>query len=129
MTTIKFGEKEYKVQFGYEITWKSGIIHKLVELTSENENRMENIDRVMEITPELLLLGLQKFHADEFGFNFKNNEGKEQALTKVCDLLDVYFDCEGADFNGLLGTLQKELLENGFLASLFQQEIKKAKKK
>lgn len=129
MTNLKFGEKELQIKYGYKITWKSGIIKKLVALSNEDEDRFKRINNIMEILPELLLLGVQKYHSDEYGYNYENNEGKDAQLDKVCDLLDDYFDSDDADFEELLGSLQSELLENGFLASMFRQEAEKKTKK
>ena len=41
-----------------------------------------------------MLVGLQKFHADEFGFDFDDKEAKEKQLVKVYVLLDNYLDSE-----------------------------------
>ena len=43
MTTIKIGEKEFNIKYGYEATVKNGIIKKLVSLGEENGNLMEEL--------------------------------------------------------------------------------------
>ena len=86
------------------------------------------LDAIMSILPELVLAGVQKFHKEEYGYNYLTGEGKEEQLDKIYALLDDYFDTEDADFQELYGDLQKELLDNGFLASMFRAEKAKSKK-
>ena len=52
---------------------------------------------MLKFLPEFLLVGLQKFHADEFGFDFDNKEAKEKQLEKIYDLLDDYLDPENEE--------------------------------
>lgn len=128
MTTIKLGNRELTVQYGYKVTWKSGIIKKLVGLSRDNGgDEFDRVEEVMAILPELLLIGVQKHHENEFKYDYETGKGKDQMLDKVCDILDTYFDEEGADFEALLTQLQEELLENGFLASMFRKEVEKKK--
>lgn len=126
MLNIKLGKAQYSVYFGYEATVRSGIIKKLVGATRDTEDQYENIDKMMNLVPEMLLVGLQKFHAKEYGYNLKTEEGKDEALSKVFSLLDEYFETEDADFENLLTSLQTELMENGFLAKMFKKEVEKA---
>ena len=72
--------------------------------------------------PEIMLVGLQKFHREEFGYNYDTKEGKDEAFEKVSQLVDDYFDGEDADFKGLFNSLEEELLHNGFLSSMFNEE-------
>lgn len=127
MTTINIKDKEYKIQYGYRVTWKSGIVKDLV-LLSEIQDNFERIDKVMSMLPNLILVGLQKHH-EEFAYDYDTEEDKEDKIARVCDLLDDYFDEEEADFEELFNTLQNELLENGFLAALFRQEAEKEQEK
>ena len=127
MTTIKLGERELKIKYGFEATVKSGIIRKLASLGSDNEDGVESITKTLEILPELILAGVQKYHSDEFGYNYKTEEGKEEALSKIYSLVDDYFDGEDADFGEILDTLQNELMENGFLAKMLREEIAEQK--
>lgn len=124
MTTIKIGEKEFNIKYGYEATVKNGIIKKLVALGEENGN-MESIEKILLLLPELLLAGLQKYHADEYGFDYKNADQKEKQMAKVYALLDEYFDGEDGDVEKLFGDLQNELLENGFLSKILRKEREK----
>lgn len=124
MTTIKIGEKEFNIKYGYEATVKNGIIKKLVSLGEENGN-MESIEKILLLLPDLLLAGLQKYHADEYGFDYKNADQKEKQMAKVYALLDEYFDGEDGDVEKLFGDLQNELLENGFLSKILRKESEK----
>ena len=85
-----------------------------------------------ENLPEFLLVGLQKFHADEFGFDFDDKEAKEKQLVKMYDLLDDYLDPEneeGKDIMSLYDDLTAELEKNSFLSKLLAKEEQAAKKK
>ena len=137
MLKIKFGETELSIKYGYEVTAKSGILKKLIAVDEmglgdkkdEKEVDMAGaLDAIMSILPELVLAGVQKFHKEEYGYNYLTGEGKEEQLDKIYALLDDYFDTEDADFQELYGDLQKELLDNGFLASMFRAEKAKSKK-
>ena len=119
MTKLKFGEKELQIKFGYEATVKSGIIKKVAKL-----DQMEDIEAVDEI-----LVGAQKFHKEELGYNPDNEGEKEQQLGKVYAMLDDYFDGEDADVQVLYNALLAELLENGFLSKLLKADQKEAEKK
>ena len=137
MLKIKFGETELSIKYGYEVTAKSGILKKLIAVDEmglgdkkdDKEVDMAGaLDAIMSILPELVLAGVQKFHKEEYGYNYLTGEGKEEQLDKIYALLDDYFDTEDADFQELYGDLQKELLDNGFLASMFRAEKAKSKK-
>lgn len=66
---IKLDGKEYTVKFGYAPVYKNKIIPRLVGMEQKGEG-LEVIDNMLGFLPEFLLVGLQKFHADEFGFDF-----------------------------------------------------------
>ena len=126
MITLKLGKAQYSIYYGYEATVRSGIIKKLAAMSRSNNEATDNFDKievVLDILPELLLVGLQKFHKNEYGYNYKTEEGKEEALDKVYSLLDDYFETEDADFSELLETLQNQLTENGFLAKILKKEV------
>lgn len=127
MTKLKFGEKELQIKFGYEATVKSGIIKKVAKL--DHMEDIEAIDEILLFLPELILVGAQKFHKEELGYNPDNEGEKEQQLGKVYAMLDDYFDGEDADVQALYNALLAELLENGFLSKLLKAEQKEAAKK
>ena len=124
MTKIKFGDKEYQIQYGYIATAKSGIIGKLIksENALDGDNIEDSIGDFLLLIPELVLVGLQKFHRDEFGYNYDTGEGREEALEKAGDLVDSYFDSEDADIKKLMDDLRGELMDNSFLSNMFQEE-------
>ncbi len=129
MTVIKFGKKALKIKFTYEATARSGILKKFAGYVSAQEggSNIDVLDQLMEFIPELILVGVQKYHRDEFGYNYKTGDGKEEALSKVYALLDDYFEGEDCDFTKLTSELQGELLDNGFLAKMFRKELEQAK--
>lgn len=81
MTKIKLGEKELNIKFGYEATYKSGIIAKIVQL-DQIEDGIEQVNAVLMLLPELILVGAQKFHEKEFGYDPNNEEQKEKQMKK-----------------------------------------------
>lgn len=124
MTTLKIGEKEFQIKYGYMVTAKSGIVKKLMDFSesfSGEASALEKIGELMDILPELLLVGLQKYHRGEYGYDYNTGDGKQDALDRVTDLLDDYFDDPESNFSELLADLQNELTQNGFLASMFRQ--------
>lgn len=128
MLTVKFGDKELNIKYGYEATVKNGIIKKLAEL-EKTDDGIEIIDNILMLLPELILVGLQKFHSDEYGFDPYNKEQKEKKLSEVYAMLDDYFDTDEADIQKLFSDIKEELLDNGFLAKLLQAEKEKNPRK
>ena len=128
MTKIKLGEKELNIKFGYEATLKSGIIAKIVQL-DQIEDGVESVNAVLMLLPELILVGVQKFHEKEFGYDPNNEEQKEKQMKKVFSMLDDYFDQDDADGNMLYESLLTEMLANGFLSKMLNQERKKVTKR
>ena len=126
MTTIKFGEKEYNIKFAYEPTLKSRILSKIASLEDELKNGINSADKaedIMLLIPEIILIGLQKFHRNDFGYDYDSESGKQEQLSKVFDLVDDYFDCnEDASALDLYDKLQEEMLANSFLSKIFQKE-------
>ena len=129
---ITLNGKEYTIKFGYKAVVESKIIQKLVTLETGNTTELEAIDKILSFLPEFLLVGLQKFHADEFGFDFDDKEAKEKQLAKMYDLLDDYLDPEneeGGDIMSLYNDLSAELEKNSFLSKLLKQEVQAQSKK
>lgn len=119
-------EKEYNIKFGYEATVKNKILKRIAEVETQQDG-FDVLDGIMLLLPELLLVGLQRFHSDEFGFDAYNEAEKEQRMEQVFAMLDDYFDKEDADIKELYQSLTKELEENSFLSKLLKQEQSKAK--
>ena len=130
MKKIKIGEKEYGIFFAMQPTVQSGIVGKLAEVESRKEWGVENFGDFLAILTELFLVGLQKNHKDEFGYNYLTGEGKDEALSKAYDLMDQFAEDDSEyDFTDLFADLNEELLENGFFKKLFQKEQEKEEKK
>lgn len=128
---IKLNGKEYTVKFGYAPVFKNKIIPRLVGMEQQGEG-LEVIDNMLGFLPEFLLVGLQKLHADEFGFDFDDKEAKEKQLAKMYDLLDDYLDPEneeGGDIMSLYNDLSAEMEKNSFLSKMLAKEVQTAKKK
>ena len=117
--------KEYTIKFGYEATVKNKILKKVADLETSADD-LEALDKMLMLAPELLLVRLQKFHADEFGFDPYNEAEKEQRMEQMYAILDDYL--EDNDMTSLIQNLIKELEDNSFLSRMLQQEQSKAKK-
>ncbi len=129
MMTLKVGEKELNVKFGFEATLKTRLLSRMAKMEKEKEGGMESMEDMMLFLPDVLLIGLQKFHSDEYGFNYENGEGKNEQLEKMFPLIEEYFDFnEKEDAITLYNGLTEEMLQNGFLKSQFQKELAKAEK-
>lgn len=122
MTTLKIGDKELNIKYGYAATIKSGIIAELMAMSDVGED-MGSIEKLLMFLPKLLLVGLQKNHKDEYGCDFDNKESVEAATEKTYDLIDDYFENDG-DIQSLFATLQSELMDNGFLSKMAKSKKK-----
>ena len=109
----------YEIKFGIEATTKSGILKKIKEVQQSSDDSIDNIEMMLTMVPEFLLVGLQKRHKDEFGYDYNTNEGKEEATAKVCELIDEYTDQEDSSIKELFEELLKEVMQNGF----FKKEV------
>lgn len=124
---ITVNGKEYTIKFGYKATIKSKILGKLV-LLDHIEEDMESINKALETYAEIVLVGLQKFHSDEFGYDLDTDEGKAEKLDKAYDFIEDYLESEEGDIRTLYAGLEQELINNSFLSKMFQQEQAKAQK-
>ena len=130
MTKIKIGKKDYQIFFAMQPTVQSGIVGKLAKLEGKEDWGVDNFGDFLALVTELFLVGLQKNHKEEFGYNYLTGEGKDEALSKAYDLMDQFAeDDSDYGFTDLFADLEKELLENGFFKKLFQQEQAKEEKK
>ncbi len=118
MYVFHVNDDDYKVKFGYGVLYKSDLIDRVVNVTSDTTNPAESIKNVIGLTAELLLAGLQKNYSDEFGY--ETDEEKEKQIIKVCDLIDDYEDESDDGKNGftLFNDLREELEKNGFLSEI-----------
>jgi len=121
----------YEIKFGIEATTKSGILKKIKEIQQSSDDEaqqssddfVDEIEMILNMLPEFLLVGLQKRHKDEFGYDYNTNKGKEEATAKVCELIDEYTDQEDSSIRELFEELIKEVMQNGF----FKKEVMQMK--
>lgn len=121
----------YEIKFGIEATTKSGILKKIKEIQQSSDDKaqqssddfVDEIEMILNMLPEFLLVGLQKRHKDEFGYDYNTNKGKEEAIAKVCELIDEYTDQEDSSIRELFEELIKEVMQNGF----FKKEVLRMK--
>ena len=115
MFEFRVNDKIYKIKYGYGVLYKTDLIDRVVNATiNPQENLAESMRNIIGLTAELLLAGLQKRHADEFGY--ETEEERDNMIKKVCDLIDDYED-ENLDQEGnhvkdgytLFNDLQDEL--------------------
>lgn len=126
---------EYNIKFGYAPTVKTRLISRVAEKEAggggeETENNgLSKIEDVLLFLPEILLIGLQVFHKDEFGFDYDTGEGKAEKLEKAFEIVDEYVNDEDAEMDAmeLYQALEMEMLKNGFLRKTFQAEMEKKK--
>lgn len=129
MMTLKIGEKELNVKFGYEATLKSRLLSKMAKMGVEMHDKggdMEVIEDMLLFIPEVLLVGLQKEHKKEFGYNLDTKEGYEENKEKVFGLVAEYLDSGDVDAIDLFNELHEEMTRNGFLKKMFEREVEKA---
>lgn len=128
MYKFHVGDKDYKVQFGYGVLYKSDLINKVVNVGVDSNSPAESIKNFIGLTAELLLAGLQKKHSDEFGYD--TDEERDEKILKVCDLIDDYEDESEVDektgkkvHDGftLFEDLRTELEKNGFLSKIMEE--------
>lgn len=125
---ITINEKEYSIKFGYKATVKSGIIKKMAQAEAE-EDGLESIEKILLVIPEMLVVGLQVHHADEFGYNLDTNEGYDEKVDKAFDLIEKWLENKDNNVLDLYGELNNELVGDSFLSSLFQREKAEEQKK
>ena len=129
MLTLKFGNKELNIKYGYEATLKTRLLSRMAKMEKEKSEGMESTEDLLLFLPDFLLVGLQKYHSDEYGFNYETGAGKEEQINKMFPLIEEYIDCnEESDAIVLYNQLTEEMLKNGFLKKQFQEELNKKKK-
>lgn len=123
-------DTNYKIKYGYLVVSKSEIIPRVIETMesiSKENVEPEFITKLMSTVADMLLYGLQKAHADEYGFNFITKDGYDEKYGKVCDLIDDYIE-DGGKMLDLFNILSEELLNKGFLAEMTESEQTTEKK-
>lgn len=130
--TITMNGKEYNIKFGNKAVARAGFISKLARIgvmqssTGDGVGAIEGMEQMYLLMPQILLAGLQANHSDEFGYNLTTGKGCDKQLSKVEDMLDHFVDEENGDFLKLQEDVTNEILHNGFLKRLFEEETAKA---
>ena len=131
---VKLGGKEYTIQFATRPSLKSHILQDIMK-TQDMEDIFSSMeDILLETLPKTLLVGLQMHHNEEFGYDYKTNEGYDEQLEKVSDILHNAIDTNEINCMDLFADMQEEMMTNGFLAQMMEsleraQEQEKEKKK
>lgn len=129
MMKIKVKDKEYTIQFAYIPTVKSRLLSRFAKMAvgmkNGAENNLEQIEDMLLFLPDVVLIGLQKFHSDEFGYNLDTNDGYEEAKEKAFSLVGDYVDTGDVDVTDFFTDLQEEMTSNGFLKKMFEREVQK----
>lgn len=125
---LKIGEKELNVKFGYEATLKTRLLSRMAKMAVEMQNAEDDLEKIEDMLlfiPEALVIGLQKEHSDEFGFNLDTKEGYEEKKNKVFELVSELVDSGEVDCFDLYTDIEQELTKNGFLKKMFKKEVEK----
>lgn len=123
---LKTSEKDLTIKYGFEATLKTKLLSRMAKKEKSKEDGMEYTEELLLFLPEVLLVGLQKYHSDEYGFDYESGDGKEEQIVKMFTLIEDYFDNnEDADAISLYNALSNEMLKNGFLKNQFQMELQK----
>lgn len=130
----KLGGKEYTIQFATRPSLKAHILQDIMK-TQEMEDISSMEAVLLETLPKVLLVGLQMHHNDEFGYDYKTNEGYDEQFEKVSDILYGAIDTNEINCMDLFADMQEEMMTNGFLAQMMESmqraeaEAQKEKKK
>lgn len=116
---VKLGGKEYTIQFATRPSLKSHILQDIMK-TQDMEDISSMEDILLETLPKTLLVGLQMHHNDEFGYDHKTNEGYDEKLEKVSDILYDAIDTNEVNCMDLFADMQEEMMTNGFLAQMME---------
>lgn len=130
--TITMNGTEYNIKFGNKAVARAGFVSKLARIGAmqsdpdDSAGALEGAEKMYLLMPQILLAGLQANHSDEFGYNLTTGKGRDEQLGKVEDMLDHFVDEENGDFLKLQEDVTNEILHNGFLKKLFEEETAKA---
>lgn len=121
---VKLGGKEYTIQFATRPSLKSHILQDIMK-TQDMEDISSMEDILLETLPKTLLVGLQMHHNDEFGYDYKTNNGYDRQFEKVSNILYTAIDTNEINCMDLFADMQEEMTTNGFLAQMMES-IEKA---
>nr|DAM69053.1 MAG TPA: hypothetical protein [Caudoviricetes sp.]DAT87018.1 MAG TPA: hypothetical protein [Caudoviricetes sp.] len=115
----KLGGKEYTIQFATRPSLKAHILQDIMK-TQDVEDISSMEDILLETLPKTLLVGLQMHHNDEFGYDYKTNNGYDKQFEKVSGILYDAIDTNEINCMDLFAGMQEELMTNGFLAQMME---------
>ena len=121
---VKLGGKEYTIQFATRPSLKAHILQDIMK-TQDMEDISSMEDILLETLPKMLLVGLQMHHNEEFGYDYKTNDGYDDQIDKVSDILYDAIDTNEVNCMDLFADMQEEMMTNGFLAQMMES-IEKA---
>lgn len=115
----KLGGKEYTIQFATRPSLKAHILQDIMK-TQDMEDISSVEDVLLETLPKVLLVGLQMHHNDEFGYDYKTNNGYDRQFEKVSNILYNAIDTNEINCMDLFADMQEEMMTNGFLAQMME---------
>lgn len=131
MMTLNVNGKELKITFGYEATLKSRLLSRMAKIQasmSGDKADFEKIEDLLLFIPEIILVGLQKEHSSEYGYNLDTRDGYDAKKEEVFGLVAEYLDSGEVNPMELFNQLQDEITNNGFFKKMFEEEMEKAEK-
>ena len=134
---MTINDKVYKLKFGYLAVSASNIMKDVLE-TAEYLSGLDEEDnlavygaitKIMPLVGKMVLAGLQKYHADEFGVDFDDELDVKTKLKTIYDMLDDYFDPENGEREQsaieMFWNFTNELRDAGFLSGKPQTAAEK----
>lgn len=131
--TIKIGEKEYIVKFGYNSFCDSdlldrtaeamGMIQEIQDLAKEEDEKDKEVKTTAEVLAKVRNLFMLTRELLFEGFKKKN---PVTSISEVGDILDAYLD-EDKENHGLItifAMIAQELLKEGFFGNLLTESGK-----
>ncbi|MBR3645547.1 MAG: hypothetical protein IKN54_03945 [Lachnospiraceae bacterium] len=131
--TIKIGEKEYIVKFGYNSFCDSdlldrtaeamGMIQEIQDLAKEEDEKGKEVKTTAEVLAKVRNLFMLTRELLFEGFKKKN---PVTSISEVGDILDAYLD-EDKENHGLItifAMIAQELLKEGFFGNLLTESGK-----
>lgn len=131
--TIKIGEKEYIVKFGYNSFCDSdlldrtaeamGMIQEIQDLANEEDEKGKEVKTTAEVLAKVRNLFMLTRELLFEGFKKKN---PVTSISEVGDILDAYLD-EDKENHGLISIfamIAQELLKEGFFGNLLTESGK-----
>ena len=110
MFKLTVGDKDYKIRFDYRALARTDVLSR-----AEGIAEATDMAKIIEDTAEFLLVGLQKYHSDEFGFS--DDKEREESLDKVYALMDE-MDEHDVSVLDTFNAVSEELTKCGFLSQL-----------